>query len=86
MGACGEGDLRPSQPRTDLGNSWASFRNSFPTATPTLANLCDPTLGSALREVAVTDAPEVVSFCFPSLLSAARKTVKEQSGGGKSVS
>lgn len=79
----------PSQPRTDPGNSWASSRNSSPTQPPISANLCDPTLWSvtaALREVAVTDAPEVVSFCFLSLLSAARKTVKEQSRGGKPVS
>jgi hypothetical protein len=36
-----------------------------PTPTPISANVCDPTLRSAtaaLREVAVTDAPEVVSF------------------------
>lgn len=37
---------------------------------------------AALREAAATDAPRVLSFCFRSLLSAAGKTMEEQSWGG----
>lgn len=56
--------------------------------TPTSANLCDPTLGPtthAPREGAVTDALRALSFYFRSLFSAAGKTAKEPSGGGKPV-
>lgn len=73
------------QPRTDPGNSRASSRNSLHSPRPNFATTLWPTT-DALREVAVADALGVLSFYFRSLFSAAGKTTKEQSGGGKRVS
>lgn len=53
---------------------------------PTLAQIPDLGPTAALREASATDAPRVLSFCFHSLLSAAWKIAKEQSGGEKRVS
>lgn len=80
------GDGGGGNPR-NLGQILATPGFPPATAPPTPPHLCQFSRPYTLvcpscpREVALTDSPRVVSFCFPSLPSVARKTVKEQSRG-----